>query len=104
MPFSPPSKLYSTQIQAVLDFASSGRYAANVSFFERDHDADQFYLLLDGYFHIERITANGKSVITVPIPNNQLLGISETLNHNTTPKMASPPWKQFHCLGQHIYG
>ena len=47
-----PSKLHSTQINTALDLASSDRCAANVSIFERDHNADQFYPLLSGYFHI----------------------------------------------------
>ena len=75
-----------------------------MAIFERDHDADQFYLLIGGYFHIERITANEKLVITMPITNNQLIEIAETLDHKTAPKKALPPWKRFHCLGQHICG
>ncbi|AGI66451.1 putative cyclic nucleotide-binding protein [Octadecabacter antarcticus 307] len=84
----PFSKLDPKQIRTILDLASSRRYAAGVSVFEEGHDADRFYLLLDGYIRVVRITADGEQVIVLHIPSGQLFGIAKALGRNTYPATA----------------
>ena len=84
----PFSKLDPKQIRAILDLASSRRYAAGASVFEEGHDADRFYLLLDGYIRVVRITADGEQVIVLHIPSGQLFGIAKALGHDTYPATA----------------
>jgi CRP-like cAMP-binding protein len=84
----PFSKLDPTQIRAILDLASSRRYPAGVSVFEEGHDADRFYLLLDGYIRVVRITADGEQVIVLHIPSGQLFGIAKALGRDTYPATA----------------
>ncbi len=84
----PFSKLDPTQIRTILDLASSRRYAAGVSVFEEGHDADRFYLLLDGYIRVVRITADGEQVIALHIPSGQLFGIAKALGRDTYPATA----------------
>jgi CRP-like cAMP-binding protein len=84
----PFSKLDPKQIRTILDLASSRRYAVGASVFEEGYDAERFYLLLDGYIRVVRITADGEQVIVLHIPSGQLFGIAKALGHDTYPATA----------------
>lgn len=84
----PFSKLDTGQIREILDQASSRRYDAGVAIFEEGHDADRFYLLLDGYIRVVRITPEGEQVIALHIPSGQLFGIARALGRTTYPATA----------------
>lgn len=84
----PFSKLDRMQIREILDLVSSRRYDAGVAVFEEGHDADRFFLLLDGYIRVVRITADGEQVIALHIPSAQLLGFAKALGRDTYPATA----------------
>jgi CRP-like cAMP-binding protein len=84
----PFSKLGTGQIREILDQASSRRYDAGVAIFEEGHDAGRFYLLLDGYIRVVRITPEGEQVIALHIPSGQLFGIAGALGRTTYPATA----------------
>lgn len=84
----PFSKLDPSQIREILNQASSRRYDAGVSVFEEGHDADRFFLLLDGYIRVVRITPDGEQVIALHIPSGQLFGIAKALGRDTFPATA----------------
>ncbi len=84
----PFAKLDAAQIGEILAQASSRRYEAGVSVFEEGQAADRFYLLLDGYVRVVRITPDGDQVIAMHIPAGQLFGIAKALGHTTYPATA----------------
>ncbi|SFR32938.1 cAMP-binding domain of CRP or a regulatory subunit of cAMP-dependent protein kinases [Yoonia tamlensis] len=84
----PFSKLAKTQIRNVLDQATSRRYDAGVAIFDEGADADRFYMLLDGYVRVVRITATGDQVTSLHIPAGQLMGIAKALGRDTYPATA----------------
>ncbi|SEN53452.1 cAMP-binding domain of CRP or a regulatory subunit of cAMP-dependent protein kinases [Pseudorhodobacter antarcticus] len=84
----PFSKLDARQIREVLDFASTRRYDEGVAVFEEGHDADRFFMLLDGYIRVVRITPGGDQVIALHIPAGQLFGIARALGRTTYPATA----------------
>jgi len=84
----PFSKLDTRQIREILDLASSRRYDAGVAVFEEGNDAERFYLLLDGYIRVVRITPGGEQVIALHIPSGQLFGIAKALGRETYPATA----------------
>jgi CRP-like cAMP-binding protein len=84
----PFSKLDGRQIREILDQASSRRYDDGVAVFEEGHDADRFFMLLDGYIRVVRITPEGEQVIALHIPSGQLFGIAQALGRDTYPATA----------------
>ena len=84
----PFSKLEARQIREILDQANARRYDTGVAVFEEGHDADRFYMLLDGYIRVVRITPNGDQVISLHIPAGQLFGIAKALGHARYPATA----------------
>lgn len=84
----PFSKLDARQIREVLDQATSRRYDEGVAVFEEGHAADRFYMLLDGYIRVVRITPGGEQVIALHIPSGQLFGIAKALGRTTYPATA----------------
>lgn len=84
----PFSKLSSEQIRDILDHAVSRRYDAGVAIFEEGQDADRFYMLLDGYIRVVRISAQGERVIALHIPSGQLFGIAEAFGRDRYPATA----------------
>lgn len=81
----PFSKLDGRQIREILDHASSKRYDAGTTIFREGQDADRFFLLLDGYIRVVRVTPDGEQVIALHIPSGQLFGIAKALGRNTYP-------------------
>ncbi|SDW98261.1 Crp/Fnr family transcriptional regulator [Litoreibacter albidus] len=84
----PFSKLSAREIREILDQASSRRYDEGVTVFEEGFDAGRFFLLLDGYVRVVRITPEGEQVIALHIPTGQLFGIAKALGHDTYPATA----------------
>lgn len=84
----PFSRLENSAIQEILGQATSRRYDAGVSVFDEGDHADRFYLLLDGYIRVVRITPEGEQVIVLHIPAGQLFGIAKALGRDTYPATA----------------
>ncbi len=84
----PFSKLAKSQIRTILDQATSRRYDAGVTVFDEGAEASRFYLLLDGYVRVVRITATGEQVTALHIPSGQLMGIAKALGKDTYPATA----------------
>lgn len=81
----PFSRLSRKQIRQILDQAKPQRLNAGVAVFEEAQTANHFYLLLDGYIRVTRITPGGDQVIVLHIPSGQLFGIAKALGRTTYP-------------------
>lgn len=84
----PFSKLDNEQISDILDQAFSRRYDAGATVFQEGHDAERFYMLLDGYIRVVRISAQGERVIALHIPSGQLFGIAGAFGRDQYPATA----------------
>jgi len=84
----PFSKLEMGQIRDILNQADTRRYDVGTAVFEEGQDAERFYMLLDGYIRVLRITPDGDQVIALHIPAGQLFGIAKALGHGTYPATA----------------
>jgi len=84
----PFSRLEKRQIRVILDQASSRRYDEGVAIFEEAHPAERFYMLLDGYVRVIRITPNGEQITALHIPAGQLLGMARAIGRDTYPATA----------------
>ncbi|MFT6426105.1 MAG: CRP-like cAMP-binding protein [Celeribacter sp.] len=84
----PFSKLEARQIREILDMASCRRYDAGIAIFDEGDEADRFFMLLDGYIRVVRITPEGEQVIVRHIPNGQLLGIASAIGKTHYPATA----------------
>jgi len=84
----PFSKLDRRQIRTILDQATSRRYDAGASIFDEDAPAERFYMLLDGYVRVVRITPTGEQITALHIPAGQLLGIARAIGKETYPATA----------------
>ncbi|MGC8201329.1 Crp/Fnr family transcriptional regulator [Aliiroseovarius sp. PTFE2010] len=84
----PFSKLQRTDIRTILDQATSRRLDEGVSVFEEGAPAERFYMLLDGYVRVVRITPAGEKVTALHIPPGQLLGIARAVGRDTYPATA----------------
>ncbi|MGH1331380.1 MAG: Crp/Fnr family transcriptional regulator [Paracoccaceae bacterium] len=81
----PFSQLERRQIREILDLASVRRLDEGVAVFEEGAPAERFYMLLDGYIRVIRITPTGEQVIALHIPAGQLFGIAKALGRDTYP-------------------
>lgn len=84
----PFSRLEKRQIRRILDQASARRYDEGVAIFEEGHPADRFYMLLDGYVRVVRITPSGEQVTALHIPAGQILGMATAIGRDTYPATA----------------
>lgn len=84
----PFSLLNRVQIRDILDQATSRRFDEGAELFHEGHDADRFYLLLDGYLRVVRGTADGDHIIVLHISPGQLFGIAPALQRVTYPASA----------------
>jgi len=84
----PFASLDTTEIVEILGQATSGRFDAGDTVFEEGDHADRFYLLLDGYIRVVRITPDGDQIIALHIPSGQLFGIAKALGRDTYPATA----------------
>ena len=84
----PFSLLERGQIRDILTQASSRRYEEGTAIFSEGHDAERFYLLLDGYLRVIRSTEGGEEIIVLHISPGQLFGIAKALERDTYPATA----------------
>lgn len=84
----PFSRLEKRQIRTILDQATSRRYEEGVAIFDEGAPAERFFMLLDGYVSVVRITPNGEQVTALHIPAGQLLGIAKAIGRDTYPATA----------------
>ncbi|PWG16750.1 Crp/Fnr family transcriptional regulator [Salibaculum griseiflavum] len=84
----PFSRLEKRQIRRILDQASARRYDEGVAIFEEGHPAVRFYMLLDGYVRVVRITPSGEQVTALHIPAGQILGMATAIGRDTYPATA----------------
>ncbi|WP_107978091.1 Crp/Fnr family transcriptional regulator [Allosediminivita pacifica] len=81
----PFSCLTRPQIRKILDQARSRRYEEGAEIFREGHEADRFFLLLDGYLRVVRTTPGGDQIIVLHISPGQLFGIAPALQRETYP-------------------
>lgn len=84
----PFSRLGRAEIRAILDQASVKRYDNGTAIFDEGAPAERFFMLLDGYVRVVRITPTGEQVTALHIPSGQLLGIARALGRETYPATA----------------
>jgi CRP-like cAMP-binding protein len=84
----PFSKLERRQIRAILDQATSRRLEPGIAVFHEGDPAERFFLLLDGYIRVVRVTPTGEQVTALHIPAGQLFGIAQALGRDTYPATA----------------
>jgi len=84
----PFAQLERRQIRRILDQANSRRFDAGAAVFEEGAPAERFYMLLDGYIRVIRITGTGEQVIALHIPAGQLFGIAQAIGRDTYPATA----------------
>lgn len=84
----PFRKLGAAQIREILDLSVPKRFDAGLSVFEEGMEAERFYLLLDGYIRVVRVTPGGDQIIALHIAAGQLFGIAAALGRRTYPATA----------------
>ncbi|KUF10326.1 Crp/Fnr family transcriptional regulator [Pseudoponticoccus marisrubri] len=84
----PFSRLGRAQIREILYQAAVRRYDAETAIFREGHEADRFFLLLDGYLRVIRTTPGGDQIIVLHISPGQLFGIAPALQRETYPATA----------------
>jgi CRP-like cAMP-binding protein len=75
-------------IGAILEQSSRVAVASGGAFFFEGHDADRFFLLLDGYVRVVRITEHGEQIVALHIAAGQLFGIAKALSRSSYPATA----------------
>ena len=84
----PFSRLEEGEIRTILDQATSRRYDEGATIFDEGAPAERFFLLLDGYVRVVRVTPTGEQVTALHIPAGQLLGIARAIGRETYPATA----------------
>ena len=84
----PFRRLDRPQIREILDQAISRRVEEGATVFSEGMNADQFYLLLDGYIRVVKSTPGGEQIIAMHIAPGQLFGIAPALGRDTYPATA----------------
>jgi CRP-like cAMP-binding protein len=84
----PFSSLSVEDIGTILEHSSRVVVSSGGSFFFEGDDADRFFLLLDGYVRVVRVTEHGEQIVALHIAAGQLFGIAKALSRNTYPATA----------------
>ncbi|EEW57005.1 MAG: Crp/Fnr family transcriptional regulator [Pseudomonadota bacterium] len=84
----PFSRLQRGEIREILDQATPKRVETGTEVFHEGHDAERFYLLLDGYIRVVKVTPTGEQIIALHISPGQLFGIAPALSRDTYPATA----------------
>lgn len=84
----PFRRLEKARIREILDLATPRRFDAGAAVFHEGHDADRFYLLMDGVIRVVRTTDAGDTVTALHIPAGQLFGIARALRRESYPATA----------------
>ena len=87
-PLDPFAGLERPQIRDILNHATTHRFEAGETVFDEGTEADRFYLLLDGYIRVGRVTPEGEQVTVMHIPAGQLFGIALALGLTHFPASA----------------
>lgn len=85
---APFMALEKTEIREILDLATSHRYAEGMAVFDEGAQATHFFLLLDGYIRVVRMTPEGEYVTMLHIPPGQLFGIADAFGRKEYPASA----------------
>lgn len=75
-------------LQDLLKQARPVRFNRNDYIFAEGESADSFFLLLDGYIRVVRVTADGEQVIARYISAGELFGVAQALGRDTYPANA----------------
>lgn len=76
------------QTRAVLRCAKRHTAGTDEAVFHEGQEAGRFFLLLDGYVRVVRISEGGKQVISLFIPPGELIGIAAALGRTSYPATA----------------
>jgi len=85
---APFAGLDGRQIREILDQATARRYEPGFAIFNEGMPAERFYMLLDGYIRVTRISATGDQVTLLHIPSGELFGIARAFRLETYPATA----------------
>lgn len=84
----PFTGLSQSALKDLLARAVSFRHAKDSYIFREGEDAHSFFLLLDGYVRVVKVTPDGEQVIVRYIATGELLGIAKALGRETYPANA----------------
>ncbi|EKE44836.1 nitrite and nitric oxide reductase regulator [Oceaniovalibus guishaninsula JLT2003] len=84
----PFSRLKRSEIREILDLAGTQRLDVGETVFHEGQEADRFFLLLDGYIRVVRVTAEGEHVTLLHFGPGQLFGFAKALGRTTYPATA----------------
>lgn len=82
------SRLSRLQLREILDRGSLRRFDEGAPVFTEGQAVDRFFLLLDGFVRVVRLTPDGEQVVALHIPPGQLFGIAPALGLDTYPATA----------------
>lgn len=77
-----------SRIRQILEQATACRYEAGVAVFEEGMPAERFYMLLDGYVRVMRMSAAGDQVTLHYIPSGEMFGIARAFRFDRYPATA----------------
>ncbi|PIE13157.1 MAG: Crp/Fnr family transcriptional regulator [Rhodobacterales bacterium] len=80
--------LETSEVREILDLATPRRFADGAVIFHEGHDAERFYLLLDGHVRVVRINEDGEQMIVLHLHSGSLIGIAPALGRTTYPATA----------------
>ena len=84
----PFSRLSPQQIREVVRRAIVRHRSPGSAFYFEGDEAENFFLLLDGYVRVLRVTKDGEQVNVLHVPPGQLFGIAKVLSRTTYPATA----------------
>jgi|TARA_R110000751_G_scaffold79310_3_gene159908 CRP-like cAMP-binding protein len=84
----PFSLLHHDQIREIIDQATVRRYVEGTAVFREGDPAYRFFMVLDGYIRVLRVTPGGEQVISLHIPSGQLFGFAKAIGRDTYPATA----------------
>ncbi len=85
----PPFKgIGSDALKSFVEQGSCRHFNKNSTVFAADEEAHSFFLLLDGYVRVVRITPEGEQIIARYIPSGELFGIAPALGYKNYPANA----------------
>jgi len=85
---APFAGLARSQIREILEQAVSRRYDEGETVFHEGDAADRFFLLLDGYIRVVRVSPQGEQVTVLHIPPGELFGIADAFKKTHYPASA----------------
>lgn len=87
-PLAPFRGLERGELREVLDQAMPRRHDEGAAIFGEGHDAERFFLLLDGHVRVVRTLPTGEQVVMRHVPPGELIGIAPALGRTTYPATA----------------